>query len=444
MAPVVKITRWLKADVRRYRLVVWSVMALVYMIVFFHRLAPGVVRDDLVAVFGMSGAAFGHLASMYFYAYTAMQIPVGMLADSLGARKTVTAGIFLSGAGSMAFGLAPSPALVYLGRFVVGVGASAVFVCILKMLSDWYSEREFATMSGVTAFVGNSGGLVAQAPLALMVALFSWRMTFVAIGGFSFLLGAVSLLLIRDRPSDMGFAPVNPTGAGPKIGGRELIHAVGEALRSRGIWPAMTIAGLFCGGQLAFMGAWGVPWLTSVYGLTRGEASGIVSLVVLGAMIGAVLVGKFTDMAGARRWPLALLAAVNVTAWGVILFWGSGRPPMAVLKPALFVMGVASMAFLICLAVAKEINNPRYTGVAVSVLNTGTFLGVALYPPAMGFMIDILQGYPPVIQYRGALALCLAGAAAGLCLVLKVPETYCRNITLPRSGGEGVSRHLEQ
>jgi len=261
-------------------------------------------------------------------------------------------------------------------------------------------------------------------------------MTFVAIGGFSFLLGAASLLLIRDRPTDMGFAPVNPTEAGPKIGGRELLHAVGGALRSRGIWPAMAISGLYSGGQLAFTGAWGVPWLTSVYGLTRAEASGVVSLVVLGAMIGAVLIGRLTDMAGARRWPLALTAAVNVAAWGVILFWGSGRPPMAVLKPALFVMGVASMAFLVCLAVAKEINSPRYTGVAVSVLNTGTFLGAALYPPAMGFMIDILQGYPPVTQYRGALALCLAGAVAGLCLVLKVPETHCRNITLPRAGEE--------
>ena len=116
MFAVVKIAACLKADVRRYRLVAWSIMALVYMIVFFHRLAPGVVRDALVAVFGMSGAAFGHLASMYFYAYTAMQIPVGMLAESLGARKTDSAGIFLTGVGSMTLGIASSPAQVYLGR----------------------------------------------------------------------------------------------------------------------------------------------------------------------------------------------------------------------------------------------------------------------------------------------------------------------------------------
>ena len=433
MVSVVKIAAWLKADVRRYRLVAWSIMALVYMIVFFHRLAPGVVRDDLVAVFGMSGAAFGHLASMYFYAYTAMQIPVGMLADSLGARKTVSAGIFLSGVGSLTFGLAPSPALVYLGRFIVGVGAATVFVCILKMLSEWFSEREFATMSGITAFVGNSGGLVAQTPLAMMVALFSWRMTFVVIGALSFLLSSACFLLIRDRPADMGFTPVNPTGKGPKIGGYELLHAVKGALRSKGIWSAMIIAGLFSGGQLAFMGAWGVPWLTSVYGLSRHEASGIVSLVVLGAMLGGVFMGKFSDMAGARRWPLALVAAANVAAWGVILFCGSGRPPLVVLKPALFVMGVASMAFLVCIAIAKEINNPRYTGVAVSVLNTGTFIGVAAYPPAMGVMIDMLQGYSPVIQYRGAFALCFVGAVVGLLLAFGVPETHCRNITVPRA-----------
>ncbi len=442
MAPVLRTLNWLRASARRYRWVVWCTMALAYIIVFFHRLAAGVVREDLAAAFGISGTAFGNLASMYFYSYMVMQIPVGMLADSLGSRITVSAGIFLCGAGSLIFGLAPSIGWAYMGRFIVGIGASTVFVCMLKMLSVWYSEKEFATMSGVTTLIGNFGGLIAQTPLALMVGLFTWRTTFAGIGVLSFIIAGVCLFLIRNRPAEMGFAPVSSGEPEETVSARDLMPALRAALRSKGIWPATALGALFSGAQLAFTGAWGVPWLVDVYGLSRNEASAIVSLVVVGAMTGGVMIGKLSDMAGARRWPLILAGSLNVAAWSVIVFWGSGMPPLIILKPTLFMMGIFSMAMVLCIAVTKETNNPRYTGVALSVINMGFFVGIAAYPPAMGAIIDLLQGYPPAIQYRGAFALCLVGAAAGLALAFRVPETHCRNITVISNEGPAGDIHL--
>ena len=81
-----------------YRWIVWGVMTFAFMIVFFHRLAAAVVREDVAAAFSLNAADFGKMSSMYFYAYMAMQIPVGLLADSLGARLTVSAGMFVAGA----------------------------------------------------------------------------------------------------------------------------------------------------------------------------------------------------------------------------------------------------------------------------------------------------------------------------------------------------------
>lgn len=421
--------RWFRASVSRYRWVVWSVMALAYMVVFFHRLAPGVVRDDLTAAFGISGAAFGNLASMYFYAYMLMQIPVGMLADSLGARVTVSAGILLSGVGSVMFGFAPSTGWAYAGRFIVGIGVSTVFVSTLKILSEWYSEKEFATMSGVTTLMGNLGGIIAQTPLAMMVGLFTWRYTFVAIGAVSFFLAAACFWLIRNRPEDMGFDAVNLSGNVKGSSASSLLPALKAALSSRAMLPATILVALFSGGQIAFTGAWGVPWLTDVYGMTRREASGLVSLVILGTMVGGVAIGKISDMVGSRKWPLIVSSVINMLAWAVIVFQGSGRPSPEILKFALFFMGAASMALVLCLAVAKETNSPRYTGVAISVMNAGAFLGLAAFPPAMGAIIDLLSPYSPVVQYRGALMLCFAGAFMGLLLSFMVPETNCRNVT---------------
>jgi sugar phosphate permease len=186
-----------------YRWLIWGIMALSYIVVFFHRMAAGVVQDNLVESFHISATTFANLGATYFYAYMLMQIPAGILADTLGARKTVTAGTLLAGVGSILFGFAPTVAVAFLGRLLVGMGVSVVFVCILKILSVWFRPEEFSTMSGITSFIGNMGGLLAQTPLALMVAVFTWRNTFMAIGLASILIAVLCYLIIRDYPADM-------------------------------------------------------------------------------------------------------------------------------------------------------------------------------------------------------------------------------------------------
>ena len=198
----------LQGDLKKalnYRWVVWGVMVLSYIVVFFHRLAAGVVREDLVRDFGLSASAFGSLASMYFYAYMIMQIPVGMLADTLGARITVFAGTLLAGVGSVVFGMASSVPMLFLGRFLVGIGVSTVFVSIIKILSQWYRNREFASMSGLTALIGSFGGVLAQLPLAFLVARFSWRSTFMGIGGSAFFWRCSAISLSEILPGIWGF-----------------------------------------------------------------------------------------------------------------------------------------------------------------------------------------------------------------------------------------------
>ncbi len=81
---------------------------------------------------------------------------------------------------------------------------------------------------------------------------------------------------------------------------------------------------------------------------------------------------------------------------------------------------------------------------ALSVINMGFFIGIAAYPPAMGAMIDLLSSYSPAVKYRGALALCLAGAVGGLALAFRIPETHCRNITVPTPEGPAGDRPLHR
>ena len=72
-----------------------------------------------------------------------MQLPTGLLADSLGPRKTVTSFLFIATLGSLIFGLAPAVDVAVATRVMVGLGVSMVFISTMKILSQWFRIREF-------------------------------------------------------------------------------------------------------------------------------------------------------------------------------------------------------------------------------------------------------------------------------------------------------------
>jgi fucose permease len=84
---------------------VWGLGAALYIIGFFQRVAPGVMTAELMDDFDITAAALGNLSAFYFYSYVAMQIPTGLLADSWGPRRLLTAGALVAGVGSLSFAL---------------------------------------------------------------------------------------------------------------------------------------------------------------------------------------------------------------------------------------------------------------------------------------------------------------------------------------------------
>ena len=93
-----------------------GIVALAYVLSFFQRFAPAGIANDLAAAFDTSAASLGVLAATYFYVYTVMQVPTGMLADTLGPRRILMLGGVIGGIGSFMFGLAPTLDIALVGR----------------------------------------------------------------------------------------------------------------------------------------------------------------------------------------------------------------------------------------------------------------------------------------------------------------------------------------
>ncbi|MCT4507317.1 MAG: MFS transporter [Tepidibacter sp.] len=415
----------------KYRWIVWGILAFAYIIVFFHRLAAGVVKDDLINEFNISKTTFANLGAMYFYAYMIMQIPAGMLADSLGARKTVSIGVLLSGIGSIIFGMAPSIFWAFVGRLLVGIGVSVVFIPILKIQSVWFKESEFGIMSGITSFVGNLGGIIAQTPLALLVAAITWRNSFVVMGVFSVIVSALCYMIVRNDPRDKGYPSISEIeGISIKNVNRSKVNmgqAVIQVMTNPRTWPGFFIFAGFFGAFVSLTGAWGNGYITDVYNVSKIQASNYMILPVLGLAIGSIFIGGISDKMRKRKTPMMIFGSVYLACWGAIAF--GGRLDTNILKLVLFTLGFTCSTFVLGWACSKEINPPEIAGISTSVVNIGGFFGAAIMPSVLGGVFDKYSATLGSVElYNKAFMYCFLSVLVGYGFVFLVKETNCRNI----------------
>jgi sugar phosphate permease len=393
---------------RRARRVVFGIVLASFVLSFFHRTAPAAIAGELTQAFAINSVVLGTLAATYFYVYTVLQIPVGVLADTLGPRKILSAGSLIAGAGSLAFALAPTWEIAAAGRTLVGVGVSVAFIAILKVSAVWFPAKRFATLNGVTMFAGNLGAVIAGAPLAWLVTETSWRAVFVALAGLSVALGVATWSKVRDRPEQMGFAPVD--AAGPEAASpTHWVQALARVLANPATWPGFFVNVGIGGSYLAFAGLWAVPYLVETYGMPRGTAAQHASLLLLGVAFGAMVVGMISDRLGSRRGVMRVYAFLYALSW---LPWiVHARWPLPATLVWFTLMGVLIPGFTLSWTVAKEVNRSEHSGIATSVVNLGIFLGTGILQPLVGLVLDRGRAAGDLAAAWDRGILLLAGAA---------------------------------
>jgi len=365
--------------------VIFALALASFVLSFVHRTAPAAIAGELTRAFSISGAVLGTLAATYFYVYTLLQIPVGVLADTLGPRRILTAGSAIAAAGSLLFALAPSWEIAAAGRTLVGIGVSVAFIAVLKVSAMWFVPERFATLTGVTMFAGNLGAVVAGAPLAWAVTLTSWRVVFVALAVLSAALALATWLRVRDSPQQLGFAPV--AGSVPASPQRvPWMQALARVLANRSTWPAFIANAGIGGSYLAFAGLWGVPYLQQVYGMPRVNAAQHTSLLLLGVAFGSLAIGVISDRLKSRHGVMRAFVVAYALSWLPWLLQAAW--PMWATLAWFLLMGLLIPGFTLSWTIAKEANPPQYSGIATSVVNVGIFLGTGILQPLVGWVLD--------------------------------------------------------
>ncbi|MGE5471511.1 MAG: MFS transporter [Bacteroidota bacterium] len=416
---------------KRRRWLIFGVVALTYVLSFFQRFAPAGIAQDLAAAFRTSAASLGVLAATYFYVYTVMQIPTGILADTLGPRRILALGCLLGGLGSFLFGWAPSLEMALLGRTLIGLGVSVTFIAMLKLIAVWFDERRFATMVGICMLIGNLGSVLAGAPLAALAQASGWRDVFIGVGALSLVLGGLCWAVVRDSPQ--------PAASVPRLrfDRTAVLSGLLSVLRNRATWPAALVNTGMSGAFFTFAGLWMTPYLMQVHGLSRQVAATHLSLWFGGFAAGCFFIGTLSDRLGRRKPVLIVAAHLFAVIW---LVWLSAtRMPLGLSYGLFVLMGLTTAGFSLTWACTKEVNPPLLSGMSTSVANMGGFLAGALLQPLVGWVMDLgwqgemLAGSRlyDVGAWRAGVLVVTVSAIFGALASWWVQETRCRNIWSP-------------
>ncbi len=399
----------------RHRAAVLLLLAMtgMYFFSYFYRVAvPGTVFDELQTEFAASAKAITALGAVFLYTYGAIQVFAGLLADRFGGVRTLLAGsLIMTGAG-LAFPLAHSLEGLVFTRVLQAVGASVIFISIVKELDTLFDASSFAVLLGGVLLLGFAGGLVGTWPLEWAVRRVGWRPAMLAAAG---LCGGALLL------AALAIARVRPVRRVP-VARRLYLRAI---CRNPDTWPILITGALNFGLYFLFQAALGKKLLTDCGGLSSGRAAAVMFAMMLVSMGGASLAGWASRLIGNRRKPL-----IHGATWLIVVVLTAAAlacrrtpPPGPLLTAALLLLSLgASMSPLVS-AVIKEVNPAAAAATAIGLCNGGCYLAIAALTNLSGVVLDAFAGdaaatatavrYPPnayaAILLGGAL---LAGVSA--------------------------------
>ncbi len=364
-----------------------AIGALFYCYEFVLRIIPGALQSELSAAFGhISATAFGQLSAVYYFAYSPMQMPVGMLMDRFGPRRLLTLACLLCTLGSFLFTFSSSMFIAGSGRFMVGFGSSFAFVGVLSLALNWLPRRYFSLMAGLITTLGMLGLVYGEVKLTEMVVTKGLNYVLSTMVFFGLGLSVLILLIVRDRP----LATV--VHVQPLV---DFFRDVWRVLASPQVWIIGFVGACLYTSLSVFGELWGKSYLEHAHYLTKVEAARTISAMFLGWAVGAPLAGYISDSTGRRVLPLVVGAALSLICISVVLYW-PGLSYVS-LNIWLFLYGVFSATEIIVFVMAKENSGAKLSGTVFAATNMIVTLGGVIFQPLVGKLLDMFGEKAPEV-----------------------------------------------
>ena len=397
------------------------VLAVTFILAHFLRSAPAVIAPNLRAELGLTPGQLSSLPAAIFLGAAVMQLPVGVLLDRFGPRRTMSGLFVLAALGAIIFSLAHSVPMLALALFLIGCGAAPVFMGVMVLLARWIPRDRLATGTAISSSVGGAGMLLSASPFAAAVELYGWRESLLAVGIFSLGVALVVLLMVRDRPAD---APA-PNESETLL---QTILGLRQVLADKRIYSFAAATAVSVGALVTIRNLWIGPYLNDVFDLDIVARGNVIFVVSLAWLCSALMYGPLDRWFDTRR---------GVVTVGMLLYTGTLVALAVNSSPSVLVATILLSAFALFAAMAspifahaRSLFPETHTGRAFTAINVFTWSGVFVMQMGTGAILEAFPtdelGRSPAEAYRtmfGALAVILLIALVAYRRVADAPPS---------------------
>lgn len=342
------------------------------------QVSPSIMAFHLMKDLGIGAFALGIMSSVYFYTYTGMQIPSGLLFDRFKPKNIIATAIVTCSLGAILFGSAHSFYLACLCRLLMGLGSAFAFVSVLVVASDLFGKKHFVVLAGVTQMLAALGAMAGQLPVSILVNQVGWRLTMVFFGVFGIILAGVVWCLLNYEK------PLITISKNNKFFFRGVKDDLKIILSNEQSWYIALYAGLLWSPMSGFASLWGVPFLIHFDQLSQNNAAFISSMMWLGLAIGSPLLGFFSNSLTNKIVPLWLSALAGVFAFFLVI---ETHQHFMMLSILLFIAGAACSGQALSFSIVRNNNQPSVRSTTIAFNNMAVVISGALFQPLIGWLL---------------------------------------------------------
>jgi len=386
--------------------VILAVMTLAHTVISFSNLSIPSLTPFLREELRLTHAQLGMFISFFFSGVVAASIFFGWTSDLLGERRTLMIGLGIQGVFMIGFSLISSFILGGLLLIMAGIGYSSVAPATTKGVMRWFSSQGRATAMGVKQTGIPLGGILAASVLPGIALSFGWR--------FSVLLGAFltlsAVLLVR-----ILIPPAAPSVGGPAQNFWKQLY---EVFSNRNIM-AIAIMGIFLAGVQLSLITHLVLFLKNKFFFSSVMAGMYLACAQAGGMAGRIGWGLVSDfIAGGRRKLILVIIGVAAVIQLFLLSRIEADFSKGLLLLFIVLLGSTTIGYHgVLFGLMGEIIKKEIVGLATGFSLTITYLGIILFPPLFGHLVDKQGSYNQAWDL-----LALSWVVAILILILFVKE----------------------
>ncbi|KTD19086.1 MFS transporter [Legionella jordanis] len=402
--------------------IIWLICAFFFLYEFFLRTVLGTFQSSIILDLHLSAVQFAIMSSTaYQIIYGLMQLPVGIIADRYGLKKTLLFAALVCSVSNLGFSFVHNYQMALLFRLFMGLGSSFGFVCLLLAVYDWLPRKNIAFFIGLSQFIGTLGPMLAAGPLNALLEtnVLGWRELFLVLA----LIGGIFSILVfcfvdknREEANSL-FILARPSS---------LLSNLYQLVRQKQVWWIG-----FYSSSVYFS----LEYLSENEGISFLMAKGhsatfaayLITIAWLGYAIGCPVLGFLSDKLKQRKPSMLFSIGLVLFSLSAIIYLPLN--PLSILL-CFFLLGIGASGQSLGFAIISEYCQSSYLTIGLAFNNTLIMFFGAVSAPLISTMLERgATAYPLLVNYQMNFSLMIAFIFIGVILsFLLIKETFCKQV----------------